>query len=119
MLSHLYHYRFEVTRVIDGDTVEGTLDLGFKLSKAKVRIRLLGVRAPEIKGPEREAGQRALIRLLELCPPGSVCVLRSHDDKLDSFGRILGTLWHPASTDVNAAIIGWLETAPQTPTPTP
>lgn len=116
MLAHLYHYRFTITRVLDGDTVEGTLDVGFKWTKEKTRVRLLGVRAPEITGATRSAGQAALIHLRDLCPVGSVCVLKSHDDKLDSFGRILGTVYHPVHGDVNARMNEWLAAQPK-PTP--
>lgn len=108
MLTQLYHYGFTVTRIIDGDTVEGRLDLGFKLTRDKVRIRLLDVKAPEIRGKEKTAGRVAMLQLQELCPRGSECVLKSIDDKLDSFGRILGEIWHPEHGNLNQRMIEWL-----------
>jgi micrococcal nuclease len=39
--------RYKVDRVIDGDTVEGTLDFGFHVKREKVKVRLLGIDTPE------------------------------------------------------------------------
>lgn len=51
--SHVYPVK--EYRVIDGDTIEVTLDLGFNLTK-QTNVRLNGVNTPEIRGDEREAG---------------------------------------------------------------
>ena len=48
----MYHYKATVNRVIDGDTVDMIMDLGFGVSKL-VRIRLADIGAPEVKGDER------------------------------------------------------------------
>jgi micrococcal nuclease len=50
-----YVYRVESIKVIDGDTLNVDIDLGFKLSY-NVHVRLEGVNTPEITGPERSAG---------------------------------------------------------------
>jgi micrococcal nuclease len=44
-----------VTRVVDGDTVDVEIDLGFGVVK-KERLRLWGINTPEVRGEEREAG---------------------------------------------------------------
>ena len=44
----MYQYSFSFTKVIDGDTVDGVIDLGFGIS-LKERIRLAGIDAPEIR----------------------------------------------------------------------
>lgn len=58
----MYNYRVLVTRVVDGDTFEGTVDLGFYV-KTEQTFRLLGVDTPEIFHPkskeEKELGMRA------------------------------------------------------------
>lgn len=58
----LYHYKVKVTRVIDGDTFEGDIDLGFHLSKREI-FRLAGIDTPETWRPKSEAerlhGQQA------------------------------------------------------------
>jgi len=47
--------RATITRVIDGDTFDATIDLGYRL-KLYSRIRLYGVNAPEVRGPEKPKG---------------------------------------------------------------
>jgi micrococcal nuclease len=120
MISYLYHYGFRPTRIIDGDTVEGDLDYGFHHTRHKVRIRLIGVSAPEVKGPTKEAGKAATAKLRELLPLKSDCIIESHDDQLDSFGRILADIWVPSPEDptdlyrsVNAAMSAWLDNQPK------
>ena len=50
MNEKLYHYRALVTSVWDGDTITATIDLGLYTKKEKVKIRLYGINAPELKG---------------------------------------------------------------------
>jgi len=53
----MYTYKAVCTRVIDGDTVELLINLGFNITH-KIRGRLLDVNAPEIfSGTQKEAGQ--------------------------------------------------------------
>jgi micrococcal nuclease len=52
-----YVYDAEITRVIDGDTFDFKIDLGFSIH-VKERLRLYGVNTPEIKGVERTEGLR-------------------------------------------------------------
>jgi len=59
----MYDYNAEMIRVVDADTIDFLVDLGFNVHHV-VRVRLLGVDAPEIYGvkrgtPEHEAGQKA------------------------------------------------------------
>ena len=56
--SKLYHYKAKVDRVVDGDTIDVTLDLGFDLHM-QARIRFVGINAPETRTRdlvEKEAG---------------------------------------------------------------
>ena len=43
----MYEYRFDLDRVIDGDTIDVNLDLGFDVVLKKQRIRLYGLNTPE------------------------------------------------------------------------
>ena len=43
----MYEYRVEVIKVVDGDTVDVNIDLGFGVWLKKQRIRLFGIDAPE------------------------------------------------------------------------
>ena len=97
----MYEYSFKLDRVIDGDTVDGTIDLGFGIYTHK-RIRLLGIDAPEtrlqskIKDKnqrllEKKAGLRAKAKLKEILDSQEI-VINTQLDKSGKFGRILGTL---------------------------
>ena len=97
----MYEYKFQLERIIDGDTVDGSIDLGFGISVRK-RIRLLGINAPETKllskikneadrYAERDAGLRAKDKLGELLT-GKEVIIQTQLDKTGKFGRVLGTL---------------------------
>ena len=50
----MYEYRATVTDVYDGDTITVDIDLGLRTFKKGLKIRLLRVNTPEIRGKERE-----------------------------------------------------------------
>jgi micrococcal nuclease len=81
----------KVSRIIDGDSIEVDLDLGFGLQKGSTDIRLLGINTPEIRGSEKELGKIAKTKVEELIPVGTDVMV--HSVKLDSFGRVLGYVW--------------------------
>ena len=56
MTEFLYHYKMKVTKVVDGDTVYGDVDLGFNFGMKKMEFRLAEVNTPETKGETRTAG---------------------------------------------------------------
>lgn len=62
--------RVKVRRVIDGDTVDVTVDCGFAVF-ADVRLRLFGINAPEVKGLTKAAGLAAANQLRQLIPVGT------------------------------------------------
>lgn len=55
MFKDRYIYRAKVVRVVDGDTYDVNVDLGFRIT-ARKRLRLVDVDTPEIGGLEREFG---------------------------------------------------------------
>ena len=64
----VYHATLE--RVIDGDTIDVTLDLGFDVRLHKQRVRLAGIDTPESRTrnlEEKALGLKAKDRLIELC----------------------------------------------------
>lgn len=64
----MYDYRCKVLKVIDGDTIDVLVDLGFKVFK-KVRVRLHGINCPECRTrdlEEKKAGIAARERLKEI-----------------------------------------------------
>lgn len=79
----------ECVRVVDGDTVDLRIDLGFYLTAA-LRFRLLGVDTPE-RGQPGWAEATDFTRLwIDVARPG----LRVQTHKSDSFGRWLGDLYN-------------------------
>ena len=86
-------YRAELVRVVDGDTVDLLIDLGFHLS-TKQRVRLLGIDTPELRGGTEEtkaAGQRARERVLEVLEGAEELSVQT--EKTGKFGRWLGTIY--------------------------
>ena len=92
----MYEYQATVLRVIDGDTIEVDIDLGFSTIIKKRSVRFKGIDTPETRTRdlvEKEAGLLAKERVEGLCPPGSVITLRTTIDKDDKYGRILGEIF--------------------------
>ena len=93
----MYEYNATVTHVVDGDTMDVTLDLGFDILYNN-RIRLVGINTPESRTRDLEEKKRGLAakdRVLELCPVGGDVVLRTSKDGKGKFGRILGEIFVP------------------------
>ena len=88
----MYTYKAKLMRVVDGDTVDAEIDLGFGVFM-KQRIRLYGINPPESRTrdlEEKERGLAAKARLTELL--GKEFVVETILNKRGKFGRILGTL---------------------------
>ena len=91
----MYEYRATIRRVVDGDTVDITLDLGFDILYNN-RIRLLGIDTPESRTrdlEEKKLGLAAKERVRELCPVGSTVTVKTTKDGRGKFGRILGEIY--------------------------
>lgn len=91
----MYEYRARVMRVIDGDTVEPEIDLGFRVS-LEVVLRLVGINTLEVHGPDRPRGLAAkqhLVELLQqLTPADGRITVRTQKDLTEKYGRYLATL---------------------------
>jgi len=94
----MYEYKCKILRVVDGDTVDIDIDLGFGIWMHKERVRMMGIDTPESRTRdkvEKAFGLASKDRLKELLPIGSIQHLkteidRSGEDKKGKFGRILG-----------------------------
>ena len=91
----MFEYRVKITRVVDGDTVDAELDLGFNI-KYKERIRLMGIDTPESRTRnkvEKKLGLKSKARLKELISEhkGNIILTTAKEGK-GKFGRILGSL---------------------------
>lgn len=92
-----YTYRAEVVDVIDGDTIDVHLDLGFYVWIRYQRIHLFGIDAPEPSGETEAAGLAATEHLKSLIG-GKMVILKSirgedSPDREGSFGNWLGIVW--------------------------
>lgn len=91
----MYEYQARISRVIDGDTVEAEIDLGFHVT-ISVTLRLAGINAPEIRGAERPQGlaaTRYLESLLDdLAGDIRTLTVRTQKDVTEKYGRYLAEL---------------------------
>ena len=89
----IYIYKAELIRVVDGDTVDLIVDLGFDTSRRE-RFRLYGIDAPEMN---TEAGKEAKAWLREVLQPLEAIYVQtiqlSTKAKRDKYGRFLAVLY--------------------------
>ena len=97
----MYEYRVKVLRVVDGDTVDVDIELGFGVVLANERVRIMGVDTPESRTSddvEKLFGLASKNRLKDLL--GEVAILKTQiskdgEDMKGKFGRILGDFVAP------------------------
>ena len=95
----MYEYRCKVVRIIDGDTVDVDIDLGFGVWLHKERVRLYGIDTPESRTrdlEEKKYGLAAKDFLTGMLDDDQI-ILKTHKDKTGKFGRILGELWRTSN----------------------
>lgn len=89
----MYTYNVTVTRVVDGDTVDVDIDLGFGMTYKKQRVRMMGIDTPESRTRDLEEkfyGKQSKYFLEDLLKDQKIQLV-SHDK--GKFGRILGELF--------------------------
>jgi len=104
----MYEYRCKVLKIVDGDTVDVDIDLGFGIMLKNERVRVMGIDTPESRTRdkvEKQFGLAAKKRLKEMLDNKSGPILKTQinkkgEDMKGKFGRILGdfTVYH-APTD--------------------
>ncbi|MAB65325.1 MAG: hypothetical protein CL662_00650 [Bacteroidetes bacterium] len=86
----MYEYKAIVDRVVDGDTIDVTIDLGFKTWK-KVRVRMEGINTPESRTRDKEEKKKGLAakdRLVEILEyNNNECILKVSG--IGKFGRAI------------------------------
>lgn len=93
----MYHYKAKVERVVDGDTIDVVIDLGFKITTNQ-RIRLAGVNAPETFSVKRDSEeyQKGLAskQFLDHRLAANNYEIELETEKLtEKYGRYVGTIW--------------------------
>jgi micrococcal nuclease len=89
----MYKYYIDVLRVVDGDTIDAMVDLGFDI-RIKKRIRFLEIDAPETRTLDLEEKARGII-----CKERVIELLNANDNKAElishgvgKYGRVLGVI---------------------------
>jgi micrococcal nuclease len=106
----MYEYRVKkVLKVVDGDTIDVDIDLGFDISFTS-RVRLAGIDTPESRTTdkmEKALGLEVKKKLGELIASASTIVIKTEKpDSSEKYGRILGWLYlDGAELSVNEALI--------------
>jgi len=97
-------YQAELDRVVDGDTIDIILDLGFSVKLHKQRVRLNGIDTPESRTrnlDEKKLGLAAKERLKELC----VGKFKLKSLGKGKYGRILGIPYTESGEDICQKLI--------------
>jgi micrococcal nuclease len=81
-----------VTKVVDGDTVYGDVDLGFNIGFKKMEFRLSGINTPETKGATREAGLTSKKFVEDAILNKEVIIVTKKDGK-EKYGRYLAEIF--------------------------
>ena len=92
-------YDVKVLKVVDGDTVDVDIDLGFGVTLTDERVRIMGIDTPESRTSDRVEdlfGEAAKARLKELMKHGGKLITtedKKGEDMKGKFGRILGDFY--------------------------
>jgi len=92
----MYDYKCKIVKVVDGDTVDVDIDLGFGIWMRNERVRIMGIDTPESRTRdlvEKKFGLAAKERLKSLLGEKTVLrtqIARNGEDMKGKFGRILG-----------------------------
>ena len=90
----MYTYKIKLDRVVDGDTIDAQIDLGFDTHKV-IRIRLVGINAPESRTRDLEekakglAAKQFVIDILKKHHNNFIL----HSQGVGKYGRCLGELF--------------------------
>jgi len=102
---NVYEYIAKVEKVVDGDTIDVSIDLGFKIFK-KARLRLLGIDTPEIHGVPKDSEEyRAGMKAKEWLEDKllyKIVVVRTH--KTGKYGRYLAKVYLQGN-DINEQLV--------------
>ena len=108
----MYEYRCKVVKIIDGDTVDVDIDLGFGVWLHKERVRLYAIDTPESRTRdlvEKKYGLAAKDFLTGMLDDDGGIILKTHKDATGKFGRILGKFEiYDSKTDQQMMMGDWM-----------
>ena len=102
----MYEYKCKMVRVVDGDTVDVDIDLGFGVWLRKQRIRMYGIDTPESRtsDDEEKVYETASAFLTKWTNAGDL-TLKTFKDGKGKYGRILGELWYGGEHNINQLLV--------------
>ena len=105
---NVYLYNAEVKKIIDGDTFDIIIDLGFDTLR-KGRVRLYGVNTPESRTANLEEKKMGLAAKeftdQWITAAGHKIKIETILDKNEKYGRILARVWNETGESLNEAIV--------------
>lgn len=96
MIDHLYFYKGVITGVYDGDTVTASFDLGMRIKRDGLKLRLYGIDAPELRGNTLDKARKSRDFLRSTVLNRSV-LIQTIRDKKGKYGRYLANIWIESS----------------------
>ena len=91
-----WRYAVTVLRVVDGDTIEASIEMGLGMTR-KAKIRLLGYNAPELRQPGGLEAKQYLDTMLSSTLCTDLDAVTTRGKEFDSFGRVLASLHCPGT----------------------
>lgn len=89
----MYNYKAKLIKIIEGDTVDAEIDLGFDI-KIRQRIKLYGIVTPDARSKDITEQERAIevkSKLLELL--GKEFIVETVHNKRGKYGRTMGIIY--------------------------
>jgi micrococcal nuclease len=105
-----FEYHAKVNKVIDGDTINVDIDLGFNVVLSNQSVRLLGVDTPESRTSDKiekifgTLSKEKVKEFIDKCE-GHIIIETALSDSEEKFGRLLGKVINPKD---NTSLNEWL-----------
>lgn len=102
----MFTYNCRIAKIVDGDTLDVDIDLGFGIWKTNERIRLWQIDTPECRTKDKEEKKYGLIAknfVEEHLPVGKIFELQTLEK--DKFGRYLGAVFVKNRLSINDMLL--------------
>jgi micrococcal nuclease len=101
----MYQYKAIIQKVVDGDTLEISIDLGLSVWIHDEKIRLYGIDTPEVFGvkkgtPEWELGMKASDFVKSILKEKDEIIIQTIKDKQEKYGRYLAVVYLKVSAEI-------------------
>jgi micrococcal nuclease len=87
----------KVIKIIDGDTIDVDIDVGYHLT-IRQRLRFARINAPELSTAEGQAAKAYVISQLDMVPN---IIIQTHKNPADKYGRWLAEIWLDTGQNLN------------------